>query len=149
MAGWLVCRCHLSIVEAFDEATRRAFDLAMMATRDQALIMSSGELTEADLRQMDHPYARRHPDPLLNPAIINDHTGEFKEHWKQPEVMNVGDDLAGRIINDSAVADYLRDGTEAMHDRPIEPELEAFAGTHLEFELSLSLREFERTTFHY
>lgn len=75
---------------------------------------SSGTASPAQLRREDHPYARRHGAPRRDPAIINRNRGVFFAAWR-----SATSGLTGQIINDSDVADFLRDGTRLMFERPV------------------------------
>lgn len=75
---------------------------------------SSGTASEAQLRREDHPYARRHGAPRRDPSIINRHRGVFYAAWRSVSAFS-----AGQIINDSDVANFMRDGTTYMFERPV------------------------------
>lgn len=45
--------------------------------KQDAIVLASGPYTERDLREMDHPYARRHGNPLLPLLPININTGRL------------------------------------------------------------------------
>lgn len=100
---------------------REAAHDAILAAHDYALDMSSGNETPQTLRQKDHPYARRHPFPLLPPEKINRQTGIFFSAWRA-----VLENWGGQIRNDSDRADFLQYGTRRMHERPIKEAVEAF-----------------------
>lgn len=81
-----------------------------------AILRSSGPLTLKQRVAMDYPFAKRHPAPLVDPSIINQGTGAFRRDWR-----NTFDPFGGAsIINENPVADFLKFGTRAMHDRPAE-----------------------------
>lgn len=104
----------------------RKFDTRVrLATRwvgDQflsnAMNLSSGGYSLADLAAMDHPYARRHGGqnvPYGDPAKINKQSGEFMRYWK----LDVGGYTA-RMYNFSPIGGYLVGGTSKMIARPID-----------------------------
>lgn len=67
---------------------------------------SRGPLTPADLRRLDHPYARRH-GPRLNPDIVNEQSGGFAGNWRQdgPHVRAGG--IEGSVYNADPKAPFL------------------------------------------
>lgn len=86
----------------------------------EALRLSSGTLSYADLAKMDHPYAKRHGEPRLNPSIINAHTeGGFRDSWR----IRYESDGSITVYNDSPHASFLEDGTPKMFRRPIDEKL--------------------------
>lgn len=76
--------------------------------------LSSGTWSSAALRAADHPYARRHGAPRLDPAIINKQTGTFDSYWRI---------MGSVLINDSPIAGFLQFGTSVMFARPIALEI--------------------------
>lgn len=101
---------------------RAARDSEMAAAKEALKVarqLSSGPHTAAVLRRMDHPYARGHPSPLLDAAIINVRTGRFKEAWRIVAPRRVGSGLRTRLVNDSPEAAFMG-GTRLMVPRPIE-----------------------------
>lgn len=76
----------------------------------------TGNLSYADLRAADYPYAKRHPKTLGD--FVNKHRGVFWDAWQRS-----GD----RVLNDSEVADFIKHGTKNMHARDIDELVEAEA----------------------
>lgn len=115
------------LATSFSDAIKSAFADVMEDTRKEALRLSSGGLTYAQLRAADHPYAVRHGEALVDPSVINRHNGGFYNRWQSPTVASSGDELTGMLVNDSNVADFLQYGTSKMVPRPIKERLEQYA----------------------
>lgn len=81
---------------------------------ERARFYSSGNTSISTQAAMDHPYARRHGRPLLTPHVINRHRGTFFQAWRV-----VHSQTGGQIVNDSAVADWLEQGTDTMFSRGV------------------------------
>ena len=88
---------------------------------------SSGTRSLAWLRKNDHPYAKRHPSPLLDLGEINEQSGRFKAAWENPIFTFAGVASSASIANNSPVANFLKFGTRTMHRRPIEEETAEYA----------------------
>lgn len=108
--------------------------MSLLDLRDEAERFSGGPLQARDLARMDHPYARRHGSPRLNPDLVNqqdagEDTGRFAASWvaEGPEVD--GDELVSSLFNvDPKAAEFLEDGTDTMFPRrPHEAALEVVA----------------------
>lgn len=110
---------------------------------DFAIRRSSGTRSTAELsrKPLDHPFARRHGAPKLDPGEINVQSGRFKGAWQRPEVTRFGDEIGARILNDSDVADWLRDGNRTTFPRPIGEETERHAATATERIIETELRK--------
>ena len=78
---------------------------------------------------MDHPYAKRHGSPQLDPGRINFQTGDFYHGWNNSKPMAGDSIISGRIYNLDRVADFLKYGTRFMFARPIEDRVERFLET--------------------
>ncbi len=101
------------------ELHSKAMDEIASYGMKQAIKRSSGPYSMADLRKRDHPYAKRHGSPKLDPSRINVQSGAFRESWYAVRTPK------GRaIINENKVADYLVLGTETMFARPIDKAIE-------------------------
>jgi len=94
-------------------------DRAIESGLEEARRRSSGRYSLAELARMDHPYARRHGSPRLDASTINVQSGVFRSAWRSDDPRAGEAPIAGRIFNDSAVADYLDNGTRTMFARPI------------------------------
>lgn len=136
----------------------RALAQTLREGREFAVQMSSGDVSEAELRRMGHPYAKRHyrngkwgarrtnapAVPFGDPAVINAQTADegFREHWKT-EGPNYapggGGGLMGRIYNDSDHAGFLESGTRFMIRRPIEEAVESVAKPLLKEKVVLAI----------
>lgn len=116
-------------------AVDRAIDMALDDTVSDARRLSSGTRSSARLRQMDHPYARRHGTPLLPPEIINVQSGEFLSAWHRRRTSE-----GGQVINDSSVADFLKSGTPRMFARPIDIVLTTKLADHAEHRINSILK---------
>ena len=109
----------------FDADFRSAEERSVDDLYRTAVELSSGNLKPADLARMDHPYAKRHGTPKLNPGIINAQSGDFRGAWEQEAVKGEGDGLAGGIYNTDPKAEkWLQPGTKFMVARPVDAEVE-------------------------
>ena len=104
------------------EELKAAERLSLLDAHSEAVRLSSGTLTEEDLRRLDHPYATRHGSPRLAPGIINAQSGEFRAGWVARGPTQRGDVIRSTVQNLAPVAKYLEKGTEVMFARPL-PEL--------------------------
>jgi len=108
--------------ERITDEMKRAMEVTGNGLIRKARKLSSGAVSYQVMRRMDHPYARRHAGPKLNPAIINAHRGRFRAAWKR--TMRVtpgrkgGEGITLKLFNDSDVARYMA-GTKKMVHRPI------------------------------
>lgn len=125
--------------------------VTLQKTREEAVRLSSGPLTPQRLRQLDHPYAKRHGPlgrvsvmPGRTRAVINVGSGEFRSAWQRTAVKLVPGGAEGSILNESEVADYLEFGTELMVRRPITERLEDFVHNTAVKELERAWRRLER-----
>lgn len=84
-----------------------------------ALKFSSGAADRNTLARADHPYARRHGSPRLNPAIINEQTGVFKRAWKL-RVKRTSSGMSVAVWNEDPKAVFLQAGTRFMFARPLD-----------------------------
>jgi hypothetical protein len=84
---------------------------------------SSGKrsLNELARKKLDHPYAKRHGKPRLDPSIINSQSGEFRSSWEIQEGNTLEAGIA--IVNFSPSAGYLEEGTKYMFARPIDEKI--------------------------
>lgn len=75
---------------------------------------SSGGLQPADLARMDHPFARRHGGPQLNPDFVNRQTGAFYAGW---QIEDGADGYSASVSNADPKAGLLESGTWVMFAR--------------------------------
>lgn len=123
------------------EIERRAKNAVQKTVNEglkEAIWWSSGTLSSNQLRKMDHPFARRHGSPLIDPTRINVQSGEFIEAWQ-----GTHQGLKGLIINDSEHADQLKYGTERAFARPIEGKIADIVHESLERNLGAVKRQLE------
>lgn len=104
-----------------EKTAMRGVDAAAKGGVEYARMRSSGTFSLAFLAAMDHPYARRHGRPRLDPAMINEQSGAFKEHWKTERTGE-----GARIKNEDPKAQWLTDGTRFMFERPIDADVEEY-----------------------
>lgn len=83
----------------------------------EAVRLSSGPLSTAQLRRMGHPYARRAPTSP-NPQVINVQRGAFRAGWTGDGPTVTAGGVVSRIYNTSGEAKYLL-GTRTAIARPI------------------------------
>lgn len=60
---------------------------------------TAGTLTPADLRRLDHPYAKRHGEALRDPAITNRKSGELNRSFRRGRVVRVAGGTRGAVTN--------------------------------------------------
>lgn len=125
----------------------RGMARGQQAVKTTAMQESSGPYSQAELTQMDHPYARRHGSPQLPPEIINVQTGQFRADWKVEPVMLNRNEIVARTINENHVADFLQFGTKHMFARPIQPEVEKIAEPLIVREIEKELTRFFKQTY--
>jgi hypothetical protein len=117
----------MNIAEEFTHAIARGVEHAMHDTEREADRRSAGPYSSAELAAKDHPYAKRHGSPQLDPSIVNEQTGDFREHWKRSLTVIQKGDYDSRLINESEHADYLKNGNKFTFRRPIGEALEEYA----------------------
>lgn len=111
--------------QEFEDDFRSAEERTVDDLHNTAVELSSGSLTPADLRRMDHPYAKRHGTPKLNPGIINAQSGDFRGAWERDAVKPARDGLTSGIFNTDPKAEkWLQPGTKFMVARPVDAEIE-------------------------
>lgn len=99
-----------------------ALEIAELASLHDGLELahefSGGDLTPADLRSLDHPYARRHGTALRDPHRVNRQSGDFQAAWDSEGPTLSGDRMESSLFNTDPKADlYLEYGTEKMVPR--------------------------------
>lgn len=112
------------IVEASHRENTRTAENALGA----AQILSSGTMSYAEQRKLDHPFAKRHGTPLTPAWLVNRHNGDFYLGWKMREGMwgeAEGYSTPPTVYNDSKVASFLEQkdgGTDKgmMFARPVD-----------------------------
>lgn len=110
----------------------------------EAKKQSDGPLSPVDKVRMDHPYAKRHGSPLVGLLPINQVSGEFYRDWDQSVPTGKGSQPTGRLFNFNEKADFLKDGTDKMFARPIEPYLMDYVADKAEQELNYGLTKIAR-----
>lgn len=110
------------------------------ATQWEAVALSSGTVSSADLARMDHPFAKRHGSPQTNLLPINAQSGEFRNSWVTHGPSERGGTVVASLENVSPHADFLEGGTRFMFARPLELPLTDFAERVLEVELGRAFR---------
>ena len=147
LSGKFKERAKIAAAETLDEMLK------------EARIMSSGRYSRKLLRKMGHPYATRHVKnkkwgarvktapgvPYGDPAVINAQSGVFRSAWKIDGPVLTASTVRGSLVNDSRVAEYLRDGTDRMIKRPIQRRLTQIGKTlwqeRLQRELDRAIQE--------
>lgn len=129
--------------EAINTAVDEAISITVEKGIRKAEELSSGTKSTKELRQMDHPYAKRHKSQSLSPEIINKQTGLFKNSW---QVIYRISDRAKVLANVAPYANYVLGGYEkgTMIRRPIDITLEDFLQKTLELELKENLKKLEK-----
>lgn len=96
--------------------------------RAEAIALSSGPFSLAELTAMGHPYARRVARlrkrgvvvsvPVLPPEVINVQTGAFRAAWRTKGPMVAGETVTTTLTNDDPAARWMA-GTSKMVPRPV------------------------------
>lgn len=106
--------------QSIRESARQAEDLNVADTLEQAIWLSSGPHSLAELRAAGHPYSRRDPQySLFPPFILNEQEGEFKGKWGSEHAHEDGWRLVSRVFNTDEKAGFFA-GTPLMVPRPIQ-----------------------------
>lgn len=107
-------------------AVRTAESLTLTRARYELEQASRGTYTPRQLRQMDHPYARRHGQALRDPAILNQRSGLLARSWRVLSVRAIRRGprrgTRGSVINRSSSAGWIASGgkgSSKMVQRPI------------------------------
>lgn len=117
-------------------------------TTDDALALaraySRGQLTEADLRRLKHPY-RKGGSPPADPAIINRRSGAFAAGWRSaPPRESAAGDLMSGLSNVAPKAGYILgagSGKSRMMARPIMARIAKALERRRERRLAASLQQ--------
>lgn len=126
------------VVPAVEEAHNHTLQQGMQ----EAVKISSGPYSTAQLRADNHPYAKRDPRPPLPAYIINAQTGEFLAAWGVNDPQTVGDVTSSSLINNSPHGSYLRSGDKSlMIERPVEAHLTEVMEPLLHENVQASLHE--------
>lgn len=112
-------------LERFAEDLPRAAEAglteALKVVKERAVWWSSGALSPADLRRMDHPYARAERGQARpDPGRIN--IGKRRavvEGWTAAPVERTGGTVRVSLYNTAPEARFLDGGTRLMVDRPL------------------------------
>lgn len=97
---------------------RRIVQDTLQEAKDLAEEATAGEYSQRELEQMDHPYARRHRRPLLDPDIINIDSGGVHEGWRVRGPHVQANLISGQLVNvDPKFEEYLAPGTVTMVER--------------------------------
>lgn len=129
----------------FEQDVLRAERVTVDDLLETAQQFSSGTLKPKDLRRMDHPYAKRHGAPKLNPAVINAQTGEFRGAWQTDPVSSGADGLESALYNTDPKAEkWLEPGTKKMFARPIDELIESRVAPRREARIEVALNELTR-----
>lgn len=78
---------------------------------------SSGTHTAAALRALDHPYARRHGAPQLDPDEVNVEGGEFRQGWRLSGPEPIPGGTRTTVLNLDPKARFFVHGTTTMFAR--------------------------------
>lgn len=106
------------IADELPEALETAEKASLLEGLDLAHQFSAGTLTPSDLSRLDHPYARRHGQPLLDPNVVNRQSGTFFSSWEIDGPTMQGSALVSSLFNtDPKAAEWLEPGTSLMHPR--------------------------------
>jgi hypothetical protein len=114
------------------------------AGENEAKKLSSGPFSMVELAKKDHPYARRHGSPRLDPSVINVQSGVFRQSWFTSLPTMAQSKVSARLVNDSEVADFLQYGTRKMFARPIGDRLQRFIQDRALREIEFSMKSIER-----
>lgn len=105
---------------ALERAIREAETRSLLEALAVARSLSTGGLSRGDLRRLGHPYRVTGGGVLpQDPALVNLASGAFYLGWKTIGPRKSAEGLVSRLVNDSAVAEFLIKGTRVMRPRPI------------------------------
>ena len=90
-----------------------------------AITLSSGTLTTATLRRAGHPFAVRAPNSAYDPGLINSQSKVFRSSFLAVNPMAAFGEIVSSVLNNSAVAGYLANGTRFMIARPLAVKVQA------------------------
>jgi len=96
--------------DALPGEVAEAVELTAQDALTRARWWSSGSLSLKQMRRksVDHPYARRHGSPKLNPDFINTQTGVFAASWRHSApVEDAEGNLTAAVFNTDPKAPYL------------------------------------------
>lgn len=120
--GYRISKYFRNVKRKFDEEMMKAEIENARTILDSILQFSSGDISEAELAEMGHPYAWGRVPPQ-DPAIINEQTGLFLQSWNQdgPRFLPDGS-IYTRFWNSAPYAEFLsrKDGTVFMIPRPLD-----------------------------
>ena len=85
----------------------------------EAVHLSSGPHSAAQLRAAGHPYGRGNRNVSYAAEIINMQSGAFRTAWSGVNPALSGSRIVSRAVNNSAPAKFLASGTRNMVARPI------------------------------
>jgi hypothetical protein len=91
----------------WETEAKAAVRVTLQDLEAEAIAATSGTLSEADLRALDHPYARRHGAPKLDPNVVNVGTGKLRSSWETEGPIWVDGELTGSLWNADPKAEYL------------------------------------------
>lgn len=92
----------------WETEAKAAVRVTLQDLEAEAMAATSGTLSEADLRALDRPYARRHGAPKLDPDLVNvGKTETLSKSWETEGPLWVEGDLAGELWNADPKAEYL------------------------------------------
>lgn len=74
--------------------------------------------TLRELAILGHPFSRVHGGGGFNPGLVSRQSGEFFEGFKTRPPTTRGGITSIALINDDPKAEWLRQGTDSMIDRP-------------------------------
>ncbi len=117
-AQWLMKRAR-----AMKPEMRRAEGETLGHGLKLAQKMSEGPYSQAALRRLGHPYAKRSPSPPMAPGIINmGPSKRFRKGWRRVQkgyiMSGPRNALVSTLYNNSPEARFMR-GTRYMIERPI------------------------------
>lgn len=105
----------------FRAAALAATEEILELVRMEAVHLSTGVKTPAQMRAADHPYAARHGhiQPPFDPVLVNRQGGGFSEAWRAEPIAETSDGFTSAVVNEDPKAEWLVDGTTRMLGRPI------------------------------
>lgn len=103
---------------ALEKHIETAEEETLQEAYETAIRLSQGRYSLQKLARMGHPYARAHPRPPQDEAIINAQSRRFLMSWGKSRTVWNGDGTLSMLVNDAPHAKYLY-GTSLMIPRPI------------------------------
>jgi hypothetical protein len=111
-----------------------------------AIEYSTGPYKQRLLARLGHPYARRHPEPAIDPGVANVQSGKLAVGWRKREPRMRDDALVTSLYNVAPEAIYFDEdaypqGTTDMIARPVQARIRERLGPLRFYALQTAVRK--------